>query len=167
MFEKLEPRERLFLFGGGALILVLLLVFFGLMIRRARVQVEEDVAQRRAMLNQIAALKSSIDSLEDSGAPPNRSQFVASVNSLLSQYGLNVSDFKDDERTDPTGTTYVVNMRLRAVKLDDLMRYLHAIEYGRRTSASIESIRISRSVSSQEVYDVKLQLTLTVARGQS
>ena len=164
MLDKLEPRERLLLAVGAVVVSLALIFFFGRMISRMRERVSEDVASRRAAVQQMIRLRDSIVGTKAPSRPPNRSQFVADVNNLLSSNGLNASAFNEKEQSAPGRTIYVISMTLRAVNLEDLLKYLHAIEYGRRVPAVIENIRINRAVSGKEVYDVNLTLSLSVPR---
>lgn len=163
MLDKLEPRERLLLFVGAALIAVMGLFVFGRMVAGMRKRVSEDVAARRAAVQQMIRLRDNISGLKAAREQPNRSQFVADVNNLLSQYGLNASAFNEKQQSAPGRTIYVISMTLRAVSLEALLKYLHAVEYGRRVPASVENIRINRAVSGKEVYDVNLTLSMSVA----
>ncbi|MEQ9362930.1 MAG: type II secretion system protein GspM [Leptospirales bacterium] len=162
MLDKLEPRERVLLFAGAAVIAVVLLFVFGRTVSRMRERVSEDVAARRAAVQQMIRLRDNITGLKAPTTPPNRSQFVANVNNLLSQYGLNASAFNEKEQSAPGRTIYVISMTLRSVSLEALLKYLHAVEYGRRVPASVENIRINRAVSGKEVYDINLTLSLSV-----
>jgi type II secretory pathway component PulM len=164
MLDKLEPRERLLVFVGAGLIAIVLLVLLGGRVRSMRERVSEEVAARRAAVQQMVRLRNSIAGLKAPSTPPNRTEFVANVNNLLSQYGLNASAFNEKEQSAPGRTIYVISMTLRAVNLEDLIKYLHAVEYSRRVPAVIENIRINRAVSGKEVYDVNVTLSLSVPR---
>lgn len=162
MLDKLEPRERILLIGGAALIAVVLLFVFGRTVSQMRERVSEDVAARRAAVQQMIRLRDNIGSQKAPREPLTRSQFVANVNNLLSQYGLNASAFNEKEQSAPGRKIFVISMTLRSVSLEALLKYLHAVEYARRVPASVENIRINRAVSGKEVYDINLTLAHSV-----
>ncbi len=162
MLDKLEPRERMLLFGGVALVLTVLLFFGGARVREMRQRVSEDVADKREAVQTMQRLSGAISSMKPPQALPSKSQFFANVTNLLSQYNLKGSGVNQKEQSAPGRTIYQVSMTMRAVRMEDLLRYLHAIEYERRVPANIDRIRVNRAVSGREVYDVNLTVSISL-----
>jgi hypothetical protein len=81
----------------------------------------------------------------------------------LQQYSLNASTFNTlPGQTQQGQTTYGVTMTLRAVRLEDVIKFLHDVEYAQRLPAPVvENIRITRAVSGRELYDVNMTISLT------
>ncbi len=150
------------LIGGGVLILCALLFVFVRTVGKERQRIRDDLDMARASVAQIIRLRDNINGMEAPGTPPNQSQFVANVNNLLSEFDLNASAFNEKQKTEKGSTTYIITLTLRAVELEAFIKYLHAVEPGRRVAASVVNCRINRAVSGKEVYDINLTLSMSV-----
>ncbi len=163
MLEKLEPRERLFVIIGGILVIAALVVALGMAVRKARTSLAAEVQEARTGVQRLTELQGQIAGMQAADPLPVETQFVSNITSQLQQYSLNASTFNTlPGQTQQGQTTYGVTMTLRAVRLEDVIKFLHDVEYAQRLPAPVvENIRITRAVSGRELYDVNMTISLT------
>jgi len=161
MLEKLNPRERLFVFGGGGLLVVMLIVFAGVQISKKRAGIEEDVVRAREDVAKITKLRDDINSLPSPQSLPDMNAFIATTTSLLEKYNLKPQDIR--ERPDTSSRTeelLVLEISLNAVALKDVISFLHDVEYGRQVNAIVGGLVFRKSLPGREVYDTKITLVI-------
>lgn len=165
MFEKLEPRERLFVYGGIVVAVVLVVFLLGGALRRARQNVSARVQESRSSAESMVQLRRQILSMQAANPLPEQSAFSQTISTELEKNNLNANSFQESPPQTQNGqTSYGVSVRLVAVRLEDVIRFLHGIEYPRELPAPVvENLKLTRSVSGREVYDVSMSITLTGA----
>lgn len=165
MLEKLEPRERTVVIGGAVVALLALAFLGGSWFVRARAQIAQRVQQSRVIAGEMTQLKRQILSMQAANPLPEQSSFLQNVNNSLTKFNLNSSSFQETGTQTQNGqTTYGVNIRLAQVRLEDLIKFLHEMEYPRELPAPVvDNIKIQRAPSGREVYEVTMTITLTGA----
>ncbi len=166
MIERLNQRERIVV-GSGLAILVLLLFWFALISPYMKTMDGLDrkiAAQKRNLLNvrqmqeQIDQLRQQLATVDNrkTGAKP----LFAKVEALTEQTGVREQLLA--MRPQPATTQgefrqQLVEIRLEKLRLQQLVKLLHAVEY-RSGGVQVKSMRIKPRFEDRSILDVNLIL---------
>ncbi len=154
--DRLDPRERRLVIGGGALALVLLIYLLGwLPFSRETARLREVVTEQRALaswMEQAAREARRLRGLQGGAAARRGSHSLLSLaDQTARQAGLGGAI----KRVEPEGQDKV-HIRLEGVAFDDLIRWLEKLQLGR--GVHIQSIAIDRR-DTPGLVDARLTLT--------
>jgi general secretion pathway protein M len=124
-FSRFDQREQLALLGlAGAVLLYLLYMVLWSPLDSKRDALVTQNQQVAASLQRVDAMVSEIQHLRDSGAGRNRPQrnLTSVINQSTGAAGLQVSRLQPNSRGE-------IQVRLEGAAFDDLMSWLHRIEY--------------------------------------
>lgn len=159
MLEKLNDRERLFLFAGGVVIAAVLLIVGVTTVLQHRAKLKEDVQQARKELVQIREMTSLIQRLPSGRQAPGQDQMKNELRQLMSNLGLEHSSLNANTVQMDGGQEKIqVDINFNSVKLVDVFKLLYELEVTGQVSARVEELRLQRPFSKKEVYDVRLKV---------
>lgn len=154
--EKLEERERLFVLGFLALAFLMLL-FIGISTLYAlRQELANEAQSNRDILQKLEKLKSQISSLAPAIRAPEKPEVFTEVNNLLNTYQLNPISINEEKKD--SSKAFQLSIRLQSVPMSSLLSFLYDVEYKNKMLLSISFLRIRRSPSKNELYNVNLKI---------
>ena len=103
--------------------------------------------------------KSQISSLAPAANAPEKPAVFTEVNNLLNNYQLKPISINEEKKD--TGKGFQLSIRLQAVPISSLLNFLYDVEYKNKMSLSISLLRIRRTVSKGELYDVNLKVRVS------
>lgn len=176
-FDKLEPRERLVIYGGIAIIICFIFLQFMLTpYLTASKNLDRTLANRKADIVELKLLQQEYRSLQDQAGgirkqletrPPNFSLFTF-LDSQASAAAIKdfISYMKPStaENSDGALLESLVEMKLQEIGLAQLVDFLQRIESPENV-VSIKRISVQESGKQQNTLDVIMQIVTFVDNG--
>lgn len=158
MLDNLNPRERLFIIGGGTVLLFVLLFFGFRMILLRRQKIHDDAIQAKARFSRIERMAATIKSLPPADKLPGINELKAEVFSRSERFNLKPDIKEHVEQPSRDEKLIVLDLNIQGAILKDVIDFLHDIEYKNSIKARVRSINLKRSLPGREIYDVKMSL---------
>ncbi len=153
IFDRLNPRERLFVMGGGLLVIVLVIFTIIRFIVVRRIEISDAVSQERENFNRIQRLAADIKQLPAARDIPDVNRLKSLIFTRMEKHGLK-ADIRDRvENISRTEEKLVVDLNFKGMSLKALIDFLHDIEYGRGVSVQVGRFQINRPLPGKEIYD--------------
>lgn len=163
MLDKLEPRERLFIFLASGALIVFLCGWFLFFLGSQRTKVHKMVIESHDAVETARRLKVQIDSMAPAKQVEDKNQFMGTISRLLESNNLKIRNMKDEKPQNSGGfVNYPINISINGANLYDLVNFLHTVEY--KTPAQIRNLVINKQLSAKETYDVKIVLSISLPR---
>lgn len=164
VYEKLNPRERLFVLAGGGSLLLLLLFLALSSIVQKRQELGQRVVQAREDYGRILRLREDISTMPPPREIPDRNQFKSAIFNLMESHGLK-GDLRDSVKSISRSEEAIVEeLVLKGVVLKNVIDFMHDIEYGHKINCRIDGVSFRRSLPGREIYDVNLSLAVNRPR---
>lgn len=154
--DKLEERERLFVLGLLALVILMLFFIGASTLYALRQELSNEAQTNSNILYKLQKLKSQISRLAPAANIPEKPQVFTEVNNLLNTYQLKPISINEEKKDTAQG--FQLSIRLQAVPLSSLLNFLYEVEYKNKMSLSISLLSIRRTVSKNDLYDVNLKV---------
>ena len=168
MMKNLDPRERQFLFGGGAIVLFLLLVF-GLIVPlietlngmdSSLVERQEQVDNARLMQAEIAKVKLQLAQLERKTDQGQTVSLFALIEKSSGQLGLrdNLVSMRPQSPTRREGfRVEAVDLRLEKIRFDQLVLLLKMIDKA-DVLLNVRQLKVKKRFNDPSLVDVSMQV---------
>ena len=157
--EKLEERERLFVLAFLALLFFILILSGVNALYSLRKELSDEAQNNNKILHKLKKIKSQISNLDPATTMPGKPEVFTEVNNLLNNYQLKPISINEEKKDTDKG--FQLSIRLQAVPMSSLLNFLYEIEYKSRMPISVSLLRIRKTVSKNEVYDVNLKLKVS------
>lgn len=166
MMEKLNEREKLFVIGGVAVILITGLVYGIIYILNQRQTIRDSVFETREQVAAMVRLKSAIQSMPAGQSAPEKSRFLQSVNTLLEKHNLTYSSMRErKEKADGRRGAEVtlLEINFNGIQLQSLIQFLYDVEVRKQTGGRVYRLDIVQPLPGVEKYDVNLSIGIETA----
>jgi general secretion pathway protein M len=165
MLNQLNERERVFVFAG---ILIILLMTMYLIISKAfdmrkglSEQVNETIAQS-TQLDRIIVDFNYFKGLKTGGQDEDVSQMYSKLDQIMIRYNLKekVSTMKDSTNTIRKDYNQItIDVSFRSVFLNDIIKLIYDIEKNKQINAKVDYLDFRKPFQDKEAYDVNLKIS--------
>ncbi|MCB1179441.1 MAG: hypothetical protein KDK36_17800 [Leptospiraceae bacterium] len=164
MLNNLDDRERLIVFGGIGLVIVLLFVNVVIKVFKFRNDLTEELIESKG--NFIAMDRAIKDynfyrSLK-TGEEEDANQIFAKLDTIMVRYALKekLYDIPKDSRTTEQRNyeRLSIEIHFRSVVLQDIMKFIYDIEMNKQLNGKVTNLNF-RKVMGKELYDVNLRIS--------
>ena len=164
MLDKLDERERLFVFALLAVVLFSLVFVAFSRIYKYRKRLSDKVARTRS---QFVELDKHIKNYNyysslKSGRAQQSTEIVAKLEQLLTRHSLKdkVSNMRDSQTLILKRYNKItVDINFRSVNLEDVFKMIYDIEVNKQVNSRVEYLNFRKPFAEKETYDVKLKLS--------
>ncbi|MBU44398.1 MAG: hypothetical protein CMN76_14350 [Spirochaetaceae bacterium] len=161
MLEKLNDRERMFVFVGGLVAVAAVLIMGIMTILGHRSALRADVQKARQDLQKIREMGTLIQRLPSGSQAPTEEQLKNQLRQMIESQGLQRSSMNSNVTQVNKGQEKVqVDISFNSEKLVDIFQFLYQVEVSGAVSARVEDLQITRPYAEKEVYDVRLKIAV-------
>lgn len=158
MLEKLEPRERLMLTGLLVFLVLILLGFIVSRIVNFRQDKNETAELYRGHVGRMARIRNTLQNLPPAPKLPDKTEMAEKAEALARKQNLQSPDIKSDNIRTVKYERVEVKIRFHGEPLQNILKFVHEVEFGNSLHARVGEFDFSRAVSAKEVYDASLTL---------
>ncbi|WCL47942.1 hypothetical protein [Leptospira sp. GIMC2001] len=165
MFNQLNERERVFVFAGILLIVVmsLFLVFNkAFELRRELSETVNETMSQATQLDRIINDYKYYQSLETGGQDEDVNQMYSKLDQILIRYNLKekVSTMKDSSNTIRKEYSQItIDVSFRSVILNDIIKLVYDIEKNKQINAKVDYLDFRKPFQDKEVYDINMKIS--------
>jgi general secretion pathway protein M len=165
MFNQLNERERIFVFGGALLIIGMLVYLIVNGLYSLRKELSDAVGESVSQATQLDMIVNDYNfyrSLETGGQDEDVSQMYSKLDQILIRYGLKekVLTMKDNQSSVLKEYLQInIEVSFRSVLLNDVIKLIYDIEKNKQINAKVESFNFRKPFQDKDYYDVNLKIS--------
>ncbi|TGN18549.1 hypothetical protein [Leptospira idonii] len=167
MFDRLNDRERLFVFGGVFIVVGLLVytVFALLADFRNKLTTEiYETGSQAVQLDRIIREYNYLRSLQTTGGEEDVSVMYSKLEQILVRYNLKdkVQTMKDSTNSVEGKKDYnriQIDVSFRSVLLQDVIKLIYDIEKNKQLLGKVDRFTFRKPFAEKEIYDVDLRVS--------
>lgn len=165
MFSQLNERERVIVFAG---ILVILIMAFYLIVQKGyqlRKELTESVNESALQSNQLDRVINDYNyfrALKTGGKDEDISEMYSKLDQILIRYNLKekVSTMKDSSNTIRKEYSQItIDVSFRSVSLNDIIKLVYDIEKNKQINAKVDYLDFRKPFQDKEVYDINMKIS--------
>lgn len=158
MLDKLTQREKNFVFGAAAIILLALIFILFQFIFNKRSKIRSEAAGITADIQKMIRLEKQIASLPAQQNLPDKNQLKSQIYNALEKNGLKGTIKDREESISRDEMLIIVDIDINGVTLNPVIDFLYDVEYGNLVSADIGKYSFRRPLPDRELYDVNISI---------
>lgn len=165
MFSQLNERERIFVFAGILVIIVMSLYLVFQKSYQMRKELSEEVHESSIQATQLDRIINDYNyyrALKTGGKDEDVSEMYSKLDQIMIRYGLKekVSTMKDSAQTIRKEYNQItIDVSFRSVVLNDVIKMVYDIEKNKQINAKVEYFDFGKPFQDKNVYDVNLKIS--------
>jgi general secretion pathway protein M len=165
MFNQLNERERVIVFAGILVILIMafyLIVQKGYQLRKDLTESVNESAIQSTQLDRVINDYNYFRALKTGGKDEDVSEMYSKLDQILIQYGLKekVSTMKDSSNTIRKEYSQItIDVSFRSVSLNDIIKLIYDIEKNKQINAKVDYLDFRKPFQDKEVYDINMKIS--------
>lgn len=165
MFSQLNERERVFVFAGILVILIMaiyLIVQKGFQLRQELTDAVNESASNATQLDRIINDYNYYRALKTGGKDEDVSEMYSKLDQIMLRYNLKdkVSTMKDTSQTIRKEYNQItIDVSFRSVPLHDVIKLIYDIEKNKQINAKVEYFDFGKPFQDKNVYDINMKIS--------
>jgi len=161
VLDRLNDREKLFVIGGGAFLVLAAIYFGSQFLMTQRLGLSGGADQVRSDLSRLHRLKEDLALLPVAREIPDINNLKATVYNRLEKSGLQGDIRERTEKVSRKEEKLVIDLNMKGVSLKNLIDFIYDIEMSQSIPLSVGKMQLRRPLPEREIYDVNLSLTVS------